>query len=111
MHDWIQEFCGAVTVCDEKGIILEMNDKAARTFEKEGGTSLIGCSVLDCHPEPARTKLSELLRSQSSNIYTIEKNGIRKLVYQSPWYQGNRFAGLVEIILEIPAEMPYFVRK
>jgi len=34
---WVQEFPGAVTVCDRDGIILAMNDKSARTFEKDGG--------------------------------------------------------------------------
>ena len=36
-HAWIKEFPAAITVCDAEGIILEMNDKAAKTFEKDGG--------------------------------------------------------------------------
>ena len=32
MHEWIKEFPAAVTVCNLDGIILEMNDKAAKTF-------------------------------------------------------------------------------
>jgi len=32
------------------------------------------------------------------------------LIYQSPWYQNGEFAGLVEISLEIPEQMPHFVR-
>ena len=46
-HEWIKEFPAAVTVCDEDGIILEMNDKAAKTFEKDGGYKLVGSNMLD----------------------------------------------------------------
>ena len=33
MHEWISEFPAAITVCDKDGIILEMNDKAAKSME------------------------------------------------------------------------------
>jgi len=110
-HQWIKEFPGSVTVCDTEGIIIEMNDNAARTFEKDGGRNLLGTNLLDCHPEPSRTKLQNLLTTQSSNVYTIEKNGIKKLIYQSPWYRDGKFSGLVELSLEIPFEMPHFIRQ
>ena len=109
--DWVKEFPASVTVCDEKGIILEMNDKAAQMYEKEGGRNLIGSNILDCHPEPARTKTEALLAAQQQNIYTIEKNGIKKLICQSPWTLNGRYAGLVELALEIPVEMPHFIRS
>jgi transcriptional regulator with PAS, ATPase and Fis domain len=110
-HDWIQEFPAAITVCDAKGIILEMNDKAAKTFEKDGGKNLIGCNLLDCHPEQARLTVRALLAGCEKNVYTIEKNGIRKLIYQSPWYRDGQYAGFVELSLEIPLDMPHFFRS
>jgi transcriptional regulator with PAS, ATPase and Fis domain len=109
-HDWIKEFPAAVTVCDPEGIVLELNDKAAKTFEKDGGRDLIGRNMLDCHPEPARTKTVRLLAAREKNVYTIEKNGIKKLIYQSPWYKNGQYAGFVELSLEIPFELPHFVR-
>ncbi len=72
-NHWMKNFKGAITVCDKDGIILEMNDKAIRDFQDEGGEKLIGSNVLDCHPEPAQTKLRELLQHQQTNVYTIEK--------------------------------------
>lgn len=110
-HDWIKEFPASVTVCDTEGIILEMNDKAAITFENDGGYALIGQNVLDCHPEPARIKTAQLLATHEKNVYTIEKNGVKKLIYQSPWYKDGKFAGLVELSLEIPWELPHFIRS
>jgi transcriptional regulator with PAS, ATPase and Fis domain len=110
-HTWIKEFPAAITVCDADGIILEMNDKAAKTFEKDGGYKLIGTNMLDCHPDPARGKVERLLAAREKNVYTIEKNGIKKMIFQSPWYQNGEYAGFVELSLEIPFEMEHFVRK
>jgi PAS domain-containing protein len=107
---WWREFPGAVTVCDREGIILEMNDKARRGYAADGGPALIGTNVLDCHPEPARGKLRALLAEGRINVYTIEKRGARKLIYQAPWYEAGAYAGFVEVSLEIPPEMPHFVR-
>ena len=110
-HEWIKEFPASVTVCDPHGVILAMNDKAALTYEKDGGYDLIGRNMLDCHPEQARIKTEKLLADREKNVYTIEKNGIKKLIYQSPWFKNNDYAGIVEISLEIPFEMPHFLRS
>ncbi|MDR3725591.1 MAG: PAS domain-containing protein [Terracidiphilus sp.] len=107
---WVQEFPGAVTVCDRDGVILAMNDKSARTFEGDGGAALIGSSLFGCHPEPALTKVQEMLATGRANTYTIEKKGIKKLIYQSPWYEKGVYSGFVELSLEIPFEIPHFVR-
>jgi len=109
-HRWVEEFSGAVTVCDAQGIILEMNERAAAAFREEGGRTLIGSNVLDCHPEPARTKLQRLMEAQQTNVYTIEKRGVTKLIYQAPWYSKGHYAGFIELSFEIPATMPHFVR-
>jgi PAS domain-containing protein len=109
-HAWVEEFPGAVTVCDKDGRILEMNEKAVRTFEKDGGAALVGRSLLDCHPEPSRSRVEELLALGQANVYTIEKRGVRKLIFQAPWHEHGVYRGLVELSLELPANMPHFVR-
>jgi PAS domain S-box-containing protein len=108
---WIKEFPVAMTVCDNEGIIIEMNDAAGKVFEKDGGKNLIGKSVLDCHPEPAREKLENMLQNNEPNVYSIEKNGQKKLIYQGPWYENGECRGIVELALPIPMEMPHFIRK
>lgn len=109
--NWMKQFPAAVTICDCKGTILDMNDKAAQAFESDGGYALIGTNLLDCHPEPARSKVKKILASCERNIYTIEKNGVKKLIYQSPWFEDGHYAGFVELSLEIPFEMEHFVRS
>lgn len=100
----------AITVCDKNGIILEMNEKSVVTFAKDGGKDLINKSLMDCHPEKAWNMILEMLNSGSTNVYTIEKKGVKKLIYQCPWYQNGELGGLVEISIEIPFDMPHFIR-
>jgi GNAT superfamily N-acetyltransferase len=110
MKDCFKEFNASVTICDENGIITYMNDKSAKTFEKDGGIGLIGQNLYDCHPEPSKSQLKGLMMDKKSNCYTIEKNGIKKLIYQSPWFEEKVFKGFIEMAVELPAEMPHFVR-
>lgn len=98
----------SVTVCDKDGKILEMNETAERVLSH--GQHIIGQNLLDCHPEPARTKLMGMLQNHNLNAYTIEKNGVKKLIYQSPWFENGEFAGYIELSMEIPMEMPHYVR-
>jgi len=107
---WIREFPAAITVCDPRGKILAMNEKACATFAKEGGAGLIGTNLLACHPEPSRTRVAAMLASGVRNVYTIEKGGVKKLIFQSPWYAEQRYAGFVEISLPLPDDMPHFKR-
>jgi transcriptional regulator with PAS, ATPase and Fis domain len=99
-----------VTVTAADGTIVAMNRRACETFEKDGGAALVGKSVFDCHPEPARTKTRELYERRAPNHYTIQKNGLKKIIHQLPWHQDGAFAGFVEISIPIPGEMPHFER-
>jgi len=107
---WVKEFRGAVVICDPAGVILEMNDAAIRSNAEDGGAKLIGTNLLDCHPEPSLTKLREFMAQREPNVYTVEKRGVKKLVYQTPWHVDGKYAGFLEVVLEIPFEMPHFVR-
>lgn len=108
--EWTREFPAAITVCDAEGTILSLNDRACATFASDGGAALVGTNLLACHPEPARTMLAGMLRDQTPHVYTIEKQGVRKLIYQSPWFENGEYRGFVELSLPLPAELPHFVR-
>lgn len=108
---WMNAIDVAVTVCDRKGIIVFMNDQAARTFSADGGKSLLGKKLWDCHPEAAREKIRHIMEMGASNSYTIEKNGVKKLIHQTPWHENGELAGLVEFSLVIPFVLPHFVRS
>lgn len=110
LTDWVREFEGAVTVADTEGVIVALNHRAEEMFAKDGGAALVGRSLFDCHPEHANETIRRLLAERASNAYTVEKRGERKLIYQAPWFRDGRFAGLLELSLDLPAKMPNIVR-
>ena len=110
INDWVKEFPGAVTVCDKSGRIIAMNKRSIEAFAADGGAKLIGANVLDCHPEPSRTMLKKIMDENRTNVYTIQKNEKKKLIYQAPWYEDGVYAGFIELSLEIPSDMPHFNR-
>jgi hypothetical protein len=108
--EWIEGLPAAVTVTSADGTIIAMNGRSRETFAHDGGGALVGRSVFDCHPEPARAKTYALYASRQPNHYTICKNGQRKVIHQLPWFEHGAFAGYVEISLPIPDELPHFDR-
>ncbi len=110
MNYW-KEVNMAVTVCDRDGKIVWMNDKSRKTFLKPGASELLGKNVLDCHPEPAHSLLADMLQNPRTHVYTIEKNGVKKLIYQTPWYENGEYKGFMELSMEIPEELKHYVRK
>jgi len=104
--DWVENYPAAVSVCNTQGIIIAMNRLAMDNFSKQGGAALIGTSLFACHPEPANGIIRKLLQEQTVNTYFTEKNGVRKLVHQAPWYHEGRFAGLAETIIALPDQVP-----
>jgi hypothetical protein len=66
--------------------------------------------VLDCHQEKSKAIMQRIMETGEPNSYTIEKNGIKKIIHQAPWKKDGAIAGLVEISIEIPSEMDHFVR-
>ncbi|MFH0816195.1 MAG: PAS domain-containing protein [Methanobacteriota archaeon] len=109
-HQWVDEFPGAITVCAKDGTILEMNKRSEKTFVRDGGKKLVGKDLRQCHPPAARVKIDSMMASGRTNAYTIEKDGVKKLIYQAPWYEDGKRLGLVEISLEIPKRMRHFKR-
>jgi transcriptional regulator with PAS, ATPase and Fis domain len=107
---WFDSVTAAITVCDCNGIIIAMNEKAGISFAKDGGKDMIGTSLMDCHNLHSQNMIKEMMNTGKVNAYTIEKKGIKKLIYQAPWFKDNVIGGLVEISMEIPSDMPHFVR-
>ena len=106
--DWAEGMNCAVTVCDAEARIVYMNRKSRETYAKHG--DLIGKDLMDCHNERSREIIRGLLASGGTNAYTIEKHGVRKMIYQTAFTDGGKVAGLVEISMVIPDEMPHYVR-
>ncbi len=109
--NWTDGFLGAITVCNCEGIVVYMNERSKIQFAKSGDGDLLGKSLIECHPEPARSFLLKMLEEPISNSYTIEKKGVRKMIHQTPWMENGEFKGVVEMSFEIPMEMPHHIRS
>lgn len=102
---WPDELDCAVTVCDNEGTVLYQNDRSEAV---NGG--MRGRSLLPCHNDRSRTIIRRLLSEGGRNVYTIEKGGVKKLIYQTVWREAGEVRGLVELSLELPDELPHYVR-
>ena len=103
--NWADKLPMPLTICDEEGIILYMNPASIESFNKDGGSNLIGTKLLDCHPEPSKTQLKKMLKAQTGHTYSVEKNGKKKIIHEVPWYKNDKFAGLMEISIQLPENM------
>ena len=109
-HAWLDAFPGAITATDQDGIITYMNMCSRERPEMQVGYDLVGHSAITCHKEPTQTKVRKLYAEQKHNIYSITKDGKEQLVYQAACFTDGAFSGIVEMVLDLPDDMPHFNR-
>ena len=104
MNDFFKYVEPAVTVCDTDEKSVAVNG------------DMRGKCMLGCHNDRSRGIIARILSEGVSNSYTISKKGQRKLIHQTPWYKdaadgsGRTVAGIVELSVVIPEEMPHYDR-
>ena len=119
IFDWAAKCNFAVTVCDYNAVVIYMNEKSKATFAKYG--NIVGKSLKECHSPKSWEMINKLLAEGGTNAYTITKEGINKLIYQTAWFtddpskgillaDGRIVGGLVELSIVLPVEMPHFNR-
>ncbi len=102
---YFDEINAAVTVSNCEGVVLYQNEKSVKV-----NGDVRGQSMIPCHNERSREIISRLISEGGTNVYTIEKKGIHKLIYQTVWREDGEVCGLVEFSIETPEEMPHYVR-
>ncbi len=75
-----------VVICDLEHIIVYMNPSAISHYEKWGGNSLLGKSLLDCHNSVSVDKINRVVdwfkRDKNNNrIFTFHNEKENKDVY------------------------------
>ena len=78
--DWAEEIGCGVTVSDLDSVVIYQNKRARKIFESYG--NLIGKNLKDCHSAKSWEMIQRFLETGESNSYTIEKNGVKKLIHQ-----------------------------
>ena len=104
--------CRACALCDSRtNPVFGVGEKTAEVMlvgegpgEREDleGTPFVG---------KAGQLLDDMLKNPRSNIYTVEKEGRKKLIFQTPWYDGDAYAGFMELSIVLPENIPNRVRK
>ena len=95
----------AITVCDTDGVIMYQNHRS-----REVNGDMRGRSMIPCHSARSRDIINRLMTTGATNAYTIQKNDLKKMIYQTAWKENGEVAGLVEISMVIPDEIPHYVR-
>lgn len=108
-HTWIKELPVSITVCDAEGTLIEMNDCSQNLYSSQG-ESLLGANLQNCHADASREKLAAMMQTHATNIYTIEKNGVKKMVVHTPWYVDGGYSGHVEFVITLPDTIPHYLR-
>jgi len=111
LDNYFNEIPVAITVSDIEGNIVYMNEKSATVFEKYGGKALLNSSLYNCHNSISQESIKQMMKGNKTNAYTIEKNGVKKMIFQTPWCENNKVCGMVEFSFEIPFEMSHFIRS
>ena len=108
MEDYFKNVECAVTVCDTECVIVYQNEKSVAVNGDMRGRCMLGC-----HNDRI---IARILTEGITNSYTISKKGQRKLIHQTPWYKdaadgsGKTVAGIIELSIVIPEQMPHYDR-
>ena len=81
--DWVEEFPGALTVCDTRGTILSMNEQAAAVYQGSGDRRLIGTNLLARVADPRPMSIPLKKRPPSTHLHPLVQDG--------------RYAGFMEL--------------
>ena len=103
---WANELQLAITVADINDTIVYMNEKSKLAYPN----SKVGDQLAGCHKQVSMEKIDTFKTKKVSNTYTVQRNGIRKFIHQTPWYKDGIVVGLVEFSIEIPTDIPHIDR-
>lgn len=106
IFDFFKTINISITISDTEGNVLYMNDKSQSVFGE-----MLGKNMMGCHQQRSQDIIHRLLKNAETNVYTIEKGTVKKMIYQTPWYQDDKVAGLIEFSIVLPEEIPHYVRK
>lgn len=106
IFDFFKEINVSVTISDKEGNVVYMNDKSKSVFG-----DMVGKSMLPCHKQRSQDIIHRLLEGDETNVYTIQKGDVKKLIYQTPWHEDGEIKGLIEFSIILPPEIPHYVRS
>ena len=104
--EWAKEVNFAITVTDINDNIIYMNNKSNATFSN----IKIGDNLAKCHNQNSNEIINNIKKENITNTYTIQKDGIKKIIHQTPWYSNGVVSGIVELSIVLPDNMSHHNR-
>lgn len=105
IFDFFKEINVSITVSDTEGNVVYMNDKSKSVFG-----DMVGKNMMSCHKSSSQEIIRRLIDNKETNVYTIQKGVLKKMIYQTPWYENGEIKGLIEYSIIIPEDMPHYIR-
>lgn len=105
IFDFFKETNVSITVSDTEGNVVYMNDKAKSVF-----SDMVGKNMMGCHKASSQETIKRLINYKETNVYTIQKGDVKKMIYQTPWYVDGEIKGLIEYSITLPNDIPHYVR-
>ena len=105
IFDFFKEINVSITISDTEGNVVYMNDKAKSVF-----SDMVGKNMMACHKQSSQETIKRLINEKATNVYTIQKGDVKKMIYQTPWYVDGEIKGLIEYSIILPEEMPHYIR-
>ena len=93
-----------VTIADEKGRIVFLNDLALEHYGDRGGEQLIGTSLYDCHNAESRDKIKDMYaRYRAGDLtptryYEEKGDDLAESIVIIPLIVSEQFRGVAELL-------------
>lgn len=105
IFDFFKGINVSITISDTEGNVVYMNDKAKSVFG-----DMVGKNMMGCHKASSQDTIKRLINEKDTNVYTIQKGDVKKMIYQTPWYEDGEIKGLIEYSIILPDDIPHYVR-
>jgi transcriptional regulator with PAS, ATPase and Fis domain len=103
IQDFVDNAKGEIVIADENMEIVYMNKEAIKKYEKDGGSGLIGKSLLGCHSKSSQDEIRRMYESFSNGDlapwqYRIQEEGYVDMVTVMPVISNDILKGCMEFV-------------
>ena len=102
-----------VTIADEQGRIIFLNDLALEHYGDRGGKDLIGTSLHKCHNPESQAKIRETYARYRAGEFTPtryhsdKEGGLAESIVLIPLLADGRFSGVAELMWHERSELVF----
>jgi PAS domain-containing protein len=102
-----------ITIADETGRIVFLNDRAIEHYGDRGGEALLGTDIHDCHNPASQAKIEALYaRYRAGDLaptryHQTKEDGLAESIVLVPIVADGRFRGVAELMWDERPELVF----